>query len=307
MNKFLSSLLITLLTLFSLNAQPYQISDKAKKVLFLGNSITYGGAYITFIETYLSLKYRDTSIDFINVGLSSETVSGLSEQNHAGGAFPRPDLRERLDRVLDQIKPDLIFACYGMNDGIYLSFDLERFEKYREGIAWLNKEATDRDIEIIYVTPPIYDWVKGTAYANTLDIYADWLISCRYTRDWKVIDIHQPMKNYLTYRRALDSTFFLAKDGIHPGSQGHWLMAREILVGLGEDQITGIDDVNLILSNYANGDRLLELVKEKQSIMKHAWLTQTKHKRPGVPSGLPMKEAVIKKDSINALIRELVE
>ena len=34
--------------------------------------------------------------------------------------IPRPDLHERLERVLTQTKPDLVFARYGMNDGIYL-------------------------------------------------------------------------------------------------------------------------------------------------------------------------------------------
>ncbi|XOV90963.1 MAG: SGNH/GDSL hydrolase family protein [Bacteroidota bacterium] len=290
----------------NLFAQPYQIPQTVKKILFLGNSITYQGDYISFIESYLTLKYRDTSVEFINVGLSSETVSGLSEPNHAGGAFPRPDLRERLERVLNQVKPDLIFTCYGMNDGIYLPFGLDRFEKYREGIQWLNKEATDRNIEIIFVTPPIYDKIKGPAYANVLDIYSDWLMSCRYTESWKVIDLHWPMDNFLQEKRILDSSFYLAKDGIHPNSQGHWLMAREILIGIGEQQLRNIDDPKLVFANYEISDRVLELVKQKQSIMKHAWLSQTKHKRPGVPPGLPMKEAIVKKDSINGLIKNLV-
>jgi hypothetical protein len=36
----------------------------------------------------------------IDAGPPSETVSGLSEEGHAGGQFPRPDLVERLTRVL---------------------------------------------------------------------------------------------------------------------------------------------------------------------------------------------------------------
>ena len=36
--------------------------------------------------------------DILDLGLSSETVSGLSEPGHAGGAFPRPCLKERLER-----------------------------------------------------------------------------------------------------------------------------------------------------------------------------------------------------------------
>jgi len=253
------------------------------------------------------LKYLHHNLEFINVGLASETVSGLSEPNHANGAFPRPDLRERLDRVLDRVKPDLILACYGMNDGIYLPFDLERFEKYRNGIHWLNEEARKRNIDIVFVTPPIYDEAKGAAYANVLDIYSDWLISNRYTHDWKVIDIHEPMKRYLDERRKTDSTFYLAKDGVHPGPQGHWFMAREILVGLGEFHLEGIEYPVEAFSNYVNGQEVLDLVSEKQDLMKYAWLSDTKHKRPGVPQGLPMAEALIKRDSLNGMIQRLVK
>ncbi len=299
--------LVALFISINLFAQPYKIGSETKKILFLGNSITQQGDYISFIETYYTLKYPDHNLEFINVGLASETVSGLSEPNHANGAFPRPDLRERLDRVLNEVNPDLILACYGMNDGIYLPFGKERFQKYQEGINWLNEEAIKRDIEIIFVTPPIYDKAKGAAYANVLDIYADWLISSRYTDSWKVIDIHEPMKRYLEDRRKTDSTFYLAKDGVHPGAQGHWFMAREILVGLGELQLEDVEYPEEAFSNYAQGQEVLDLVKEKQTLMKYAWLSHTKHQRPGVQPGLPMTEALIKRDSLNGIITSLVK
>lgn len=110
-----------------------KISPSVKKIVFLGNSITYSGQYVDYVETYLRLSYPDREWDFINIGLPSETVSGLSEEGHADGKFPRPDLHERLDRVLNELKPDLIFANYGMNDGIYLPFDEERFKAYQLG------------------------------------------------------------------------------------------------------------------------------------------------------------------------------
>ena len=55
----------------------------------------------------------------INLGLPGETVTGLSEPGHP---FPRPNVHERFGRVLAGGKPDLVFACYGMNDGIYYPF-----------------------------------------------------------------------------------------------------------------------------------------------------------------------------------------
>ena len=94
-----------------------------RRVVVLGNSITYAGTYVTFIDAYFRLHYPNQPVEFINLGLPSETVSGLSEDGHADGKFPRPDLHERLSRLLTLTKPDLVIACYGMNDGIYLPLD----------------------------------------------------------------------------------------------------------------------------------------------------------------------------------------
>ena len=69
-----------------------------KRILFLGDSITHSGQYIEYVETVL-IADTDKRYDILGMGLSSETVSGLSEKGHAGGKVPRPDLHERLDRV----------------------------------------------------------------------------------------------------------------------------------------------------------------------------------------------------------------
>ena len=71
-----------------------------KRIVFLGDSITYSGQYVDAFETFLFLRFPARQFEVINVGLPSETVSGLSEDGHADGKFPRPDLHERLDRVL---------------------------------------------------------------------------------------------------------------------------------------------------------------------------------------------------------------
>ena len=52
-----------------------------------------------------------------------------------------PTFMRRLERVLEQTKPDLIVACYGMNDGIYYPFTQARFEKYQDGMRRLRERA----------------------------------------------------------------------------------------------------------------------------------------------------------------------
>src|SRR5436309_3823549 len=133
------------------------LPGKVKRVIFLGDSIAYAGGYVSLVEAYFVTRYPGRTIEFINAGLPSETVSGLTEEGHAGGKFPRPDLHERLGRLLDQTRPDLVVACYGMNDGIYAPLNEERFAKFREGMEWLHAQVGKAAAAIIHVTPPTFD------------------------------------------------------------------------------------------------------------------------------------------------------
>jgi|GEM_PF-155379 len=278
---------------------------EVKRVLFLGNSITYAGRYITDMEAYFITHYPGQHYEFINVGLPSETVSGLSEPGHAGGGFPRPDLHERLGRVLAQVKPDLVFACYGVNDGIYLPFDSARFGAFRAGIKWLHSELEKSGVKkIIHLTPPVHDdKTLGTkGYNLVLDTYTDWLLSQRDSLHWEVADIHTPMTRYLEAKRQTQSTFKLAHDGVHPGGLGHWLMARATLEYLGE-KVGEAPDVQTTLEAHPRGKEIYNLVGQRQSITKDAWLQATGHNRPGMAPGLPLAEAQQKYDELEKRIQ----
>ena len=285
------------------------ISPAAKKIIFLGNSITWAGMYVTDVETYLRVQYPGRQFDIINVGLPSETVSGLSEPGHADGQFPRPDLHERLARVLQQTKPDLVFACYGMNDGIYMSFDSIRFQKFKDGINWLHDEVVKIGARLIHLTPPDYDELRGKyiGYTNVLDNYADWLLEKKHSSKWEVIDIHTPMKKYLTQHRKTDSTFVLAPDGVHPGEAGHWIIAKQILQQLGFKKVAKFTGIVESLQQIPDAVALVKLVANRQNMLRDAWLTATKHIRPGLPVGLPLKEAETKAVEMLQAIETLIQ
>ena len=224
----------------------------AKRVVFLGDSITYDGKYIAYLEACLATRYPKQRFEFLNLGLPSETCSGLSEDGHAGGKFSRPDLHERLPRVLDKARPDLIVACYGMNCGIYLPFDEQRFAKYQDGIRRLRTAAQAAGAQVIHLTPPTFDRTRGGGshdYNEVLDRYSEWLVSQR-ADGWMVIDIHGEMNRHLAERRRWNPKFVLAGDGVHAGPTGHWLMASTlaenfggpISIGTGISQESGNDE-----------------------------------------------------------------
>ena len=202
-----------------------------KKIVFLGDSITQGGGYVTFTAYYLAKLYPQKNFDIYGLGLSSETLSGLSEEGHAGGKFPRPCLFERLGRLLEKVKPDVVFACYGINDGIYKLLDAERFAAFRNGVTKLIEQCKAAGVkEILLITPPIFDASSKAGvfnYDSVLTEYAAWEMMLKVS-GMHVIDLHTAM------RKARDArTEVFSKDRVHPGEEGHLLMAKTILTAFG--------------------------------------------------------------------------
>jgi lysophospholipase L1-like esterase len=292
-----------------------------RRVLFLGDSITYAGGYVEAIDAFLRLHAPEPPVELINIGLPSETVSGLTEPGHAGGAFPRPDLHERLERALTQTKPNLVAACYGMNDGIYAPFDPERFRKYQEGILRLRRQVQRAGARLWLLTPPPFDphplhgqtlpagraeYPSGQpfeGYDGVLERYSAWLLEQR-AAGWNVIDIHGPIRAYLAERRRKELDFALAGDGVHLNATGHLLIAREILRAWGAPA-ESLPDVETSTGPNDAPKELTTLIHERQRRLTDAWLTAVGHRRPGMPAGLPLAEATPQADALDARIREL--
>lgn len=290
---------------------------KEQRIVFLGDSITQGGGYIEIIEAALIAQHPDSDKIIIPLGLSSETVSGLSEDGHAGGKFPRPDLHERLDRVLEKAKPQLVFACYGMNDGIYHPLGAVRTKAFQDGMKKLHEKVAATGARIVHLTPPVFDPLPikervlppgldkyekpYQGYNEVLDFYSDWLLDMRGKAKWEVLDIHGPMNAALAEKRKTDPNFSFAKDGVHPGPEGHLIMAQAVLDAWGlKVKADGMPD-------HPNGATILAAVKKKQGILRPAWLSHIGHKRPGNAPGLPMEEAEAKAAAFDAEARKLAK
>jgi lysophospholipase L1-like esterase len=271
------------------------------RVLFLGDSITQDGRWATLVEGALrnTDTYRDAEI--VNMGLGSETVSGLSEDGHADGKFPRPDLHERLGRVLAAYKPTLVFACYGMNDGIYLPLDPQRQEAHEKGATRLKEEVERTGGRIIFLSSPLFmpDTPEKDAqgYDRVLDAYAAWLVTMR-AKGWETVDIRPELKRAVVDAKAKDPAFIYAKDAIHPGDDGHRFIAEAAAKGVWSLLKLAGEPV------LPAGDAL-KILSERANVLKYAWLSETKHLRPGVKTGLPMDEAKKRADELMTRYKEV--
>lgn len=313
-SKAMARGILTAATLFSwlLSSAQQELSlSQFKRILFVGNSITYEGTYVTDIEAVLRLNHPAQEMEVMNLGLPSETVSGLSEPGHADDKFPRPNLHERLQRVIALTRPNIVVACYGINDGIYMPFDGTRFEAFKSGMRRLHEKIIASGATVVHVTPPYFDELRGhkEGYENTMDKYAAWVMSMKDS-GWNVIDIYNPMKQYLHALRTVDRQYHLdgtelAPDGIHPNPNAHWLMARTIVDVMGEENVAEAVSIDSFVSPFKNGSRILELIRKKQLLMKDALLSAAGHKRPGMKAGLSIKEARKKEKQFDEEINRL--
>ena len=256
---------------------------RAKKILFLGDSITHDGRYVAWLETQLRLQGVDPLPEMVNIGLSSETCSGLSEPGHP---FPRPDVHTRLESALEKVQPDVVVACYGMNDGIYHPFAEKRFQAYQDGVNRLIEKVHDSGASLVLVTPPPFDplplrksgklkplgaetyayFAMYEDYDDVLARYAQWIMQQR-ERVEMVIDVHSPLTEQVAERRKRDAGFTLSPDGIHPNAEGHRLLGETIARAWGVESPT------------EPGKELLNLAFQRASLLHEAWLSHVGHER----------------------------
>lgn len=243
----------------------------------------------------------------INLGLPSETCTGLSEPDHP---FPRPNVHDRIDDALAEVKPDLVFACYGMNDGIYHPFSEERFAAYQAGIEAIIEKVHAAGAKLILMTPPPFDpeplRAKGKLkpagedkYAwfeiyedydtEVLAQYAGWILQQR-DRVEGVIDLRSPILAYTVEKRQADPEFTLSNDGVHANAEGHRVMSRAILEAFGEDS-AAVDSLD---------PEARALTGIRQLVLHNAWLSHVGHTRPGMPPGLPLGIARIVADLVDS-------
>jgi lysophospholipase L1-like esterase len=270
-----------------------------KRVVFLGNSITQAGGYVAFTTYYLEKLHPDKNFDVIGLGLASETLSGLSEDGHAGGKFPRPCLTERLARLLEKAKPDVVFACYGMNDGIYLPPDEDRFAAFRKGVTGLIERCKVAGVKhVVLVTPPIYDFTPKAGefnYDAVLAEYAKWELTLK-SPGVSVIDLHAAMRKARDARPAPFSA-----DKVHPGDDGHFVIAKTILTALG----VKVPDES---PAAAKADPLFKLVEQKRGMRSAAWMKHVGYTREKTvapePLGTAEADTAKVQEKIDALRRK---
>ena len=244
-------------------------------IAFIGNSITHDGRYHTFLQLYLATRYPEVALTFYNAGISGDVAGGMLD---------------RFDEDILRYPPDHAFVMVGMNDinrSLYgrgitdadtLRLRREILDTYALRTDSLVRRLIGEGIAPVLFTPSIYDQTGSQARENlfgandALGYCAELVRALGRKYDVPVVDFFDTMSAHNAERQRLDSTYtIVGADRIHPGDEGHLLMARQLIDRSGErprlarlhvdwEDHRVIDTVNArILAVAGEGNQTLEL------------------------------------------------
>jgi lysophospholipase L1-like esterase len=206
---------------------PFKNGDR---VVFMGNSITDGGHYHSYIWLYYMTHFPGMRISVVNAGIGGDVCK---------------QMLERLDDEVFSKKPTIMTFTFGMNDTGYQYYAPEKADsaynaKVGESLKYfklveaeLNKHP---EVKKIMLASPPYDETSKIKFAPFVKKNAailrivDEQQKAAKRNNWGFIDFNTPMLLINQRGQLKDSTFTMeAPDRIHPSNDGQMVMAYTFL------------------------------------------------------------------------------
>lgn len=215
-------------------AQDKFFFQKGDRVLFLGDSITEQYHYSNAIELYLTTRFPDWNLFFLNAGIGGDTANGGANrfQKH----------------VLDE-KPTAITINFGMNDGGYGKFDEKRNELFVKKTTEMLEAAKKAGVRVALVSPNAVDRrnkTNGAVYLETQKQFYAPLKDIAEKNGAAYSDQYSTTRAALERMEKDDPKLEKVKpfgDGFHTAPSGGLFMAHAILTGLKAPAI--VSDVSI--------------------------------------------------------------
>lgn len=210
---------------------PFKAGDR---VAFVGNSITDGGHYHSYIWLYYMTHFPDMRLWIANCGVGGNTSL---------------DILQRFDSdVLDK-RPTVLTLTFGMNDtgyGEYTktgaeAFGNSRVAESRKHFLEIEKALKQhKEIRPIMIGTSPYDQTsrgggillpKKNDFIKKIIAFQD---SAAKANHWEFVDFNQPMLDINAEHQSSNPKFTLCGvDRIHPDNVGHMVMAYLFLKAQG--------------------------------------------------------------------------
>lgn len=197
--------------------------QKGDRVVFLGDSITEQYQYSTYLELYLTTRFPDGKMTFLNAGIGGDTANG------GAGRFK--------DHVLAE-KPTAVTINFGMNDGGYGGFDPKRQAVFAEKTDAMLRMAKDAGVRVALVSPNAVDRrnkSNGKQYLETQKEFYAPLKDLAAKSGFPFVDQYAVTRAAQERMEGDDpqaKTAVPYYDGFHTSPPGGLLMAHAILTGL---------------------------------------------------------------------------
>lgn len=232
MKKFLYSIGLSLAALLAqAQVKPFQQNDR---VIFVGNSITEAGAYVSYIYLYYMTRFPGKKLVIMNGGIGGDKAS---------------DIYRRLEYDILAKKPNVLVLTFGMNDTGYFEFNgsdagktaAERIAASHRSYRQIEQRLLQLPkLQKVMMSSSPYDETakfKGNLFPGKhkamLEIIKFQEEAAR-KNNWPFTDLFRPMTALNEKLQEKDSTFtIIGPDRIHPGNAGHLVMASLFLKSQG--------------------------------------------------------------------------
>ena len=234
MKKIAILALLSFAAVFSIRGQELAPFKSGDRVAFVGNSITDGGHYHSYLWLYYMTRFPNQPLWMMNCGIGGDTST---------------EILGRLQGDVIDRKPNVILLTYGMNDaGLFQLYSdtAAVFSEHRIAEAKANMLKMEQQLRqlkstrIVMVGTSPYD--ETTRFNkdifpmkadNIRRIVADQK-EVAERNNWEFFNFEEQMTAFNRERQQTDSTFTLCgPDRIHPDNDGHMYMAYLVLKAQG--------------------------------------------------------------------------
>lgn len=210
-------------TLFAADKPALQAGDR---VVFLGDSITQGGAgpkgYVTMVRQALDARQTDAKIEVIGAGISGNRV---------------PDLEKRLERDVLSKKPTLVVIYIGIND-VWHSQNGRGTSKedYEQGLKRIIAAIQGVGARVVLCTPSVIGEKHdgSNPLDKMLDEYCAISRGVAESTKTQLLDLRQAFLDHLKQHNSKNAERnILTTDGVHLNEAGNTFVANQVLKALG--------------------------------------------------------------------------
>ena len=235
MKKFFVLAAAACMTCSTILAQTVKPFEEGERAVFLGNSITDGGHYHSYIWLYYMTRFPNMNLRIFNGGIGGDSAY---------------DMNKRLDGDIFCLQPTTLMVTFGMNDSGYFEYNGENGkefgeQKYQESIKNFDQMVARfkalPDTRIVMVGTSPYDefaqMKDNTPFKTkneTIKRLVEYQKAAAAQNNWEFVDWNAPMVAFNLEHQKKDPGFTLCgTDRIHPDNDGHMVMAYLFLKAQG--------------------------------------------------------------------------